>query len=140
LEAHGSQLQLWEPDNLTSPAIKELSLTGIFFTLYFANAIRFTAIVYIQDNVSWGLGFGICAIANAISLIVFVLGKRFYRQIKPKGSPFTSIARVMVAAIRKRKILETFGMQDYNFGSTEVLKMVDVAPTKSFRCVFSVIV
>ncbi len=86
------------------------------------------------------MGFGICAIANAISLIVFVLGKRFYRQIKPKGSPFTSIARVMVAAIRKRKILETFGMQDYNFGSTEVLKMEDVAPTKSFRCVFSVIV
>jgi hypothetical protein len=41
--------------------------------------------------VGWGLGFGICAIANAIGLVVLVLGKRFYRRVKPKGSPFTSI-------------------------------------------------
>ena len=105
-----------------------------FFTLYFASAISLTAIVYIQDNVSWGLGFGICVIANTISLVLFVLGKRFYCQVKPNGSPFKSIARVMVAAIRKRKKLETFGRQDYYFGFTGVfIKMEDNLPTKSFR-------
>ena len=104
-----------------------------FFSLYFASAISLTAIVYIQDNVSWGLGFGICVIANAISLVVFVLGKRFYRKVKPNGSPFTSIARVIVAAIQKRKILDTFGRQDYYFGFTEALQMEDNLPTKSFR-------
>ncbi|XP_023905802.1 protein NRT1/ PTR FAMILY 2.7 [Quercus suber] len=104
-----------------------------FFALYFANAISFSAVVYIQDNVSWGLGFGVCVIANAISLVLFVLGKRFYRQVKPNGSPFTSIARVMVAAIRKRKILKTVGRQDYYFGFTEASKSEDNLPTKSFR-------
>lgn len=58
-----------------------------FLTLYVANVFNFTAIIYIQDNVGWGLGFGI------------LLGKRFYGQVKPKGSPFLSIARVVVAAI-----------------------------------------
>jgi peptide/histidine transporter 3/4 len=106
-----------------------------FFTLYIANAISFSVIVYIQDNLGWGLGFGICVIINVISLAGFVLGKRFYRQVKPKGSPFTSLARVMVAAIRKRKISGTFGSQDYYFGTTGVLKMEDrdSASTKSCR-------
>ncbi|KAK9282961.1 hypothetical protein L1049_011186 [Liquidambar formosana] len=98
-----------------------------FLTLYITNAISFTAIVYIQDNVSWGLGFGICIVANAIGLAVFLLGKHFYRHIKPKGSPFTSIARVMVAAIRKRKMSRTFDGQDYYHGSNVM------SPTKSLR-------
>uniref|UniRef100_A0A2N9IJ51 Major facilitator superfamily (MFS) profile domain-containing protein n=1 Tax=Fagus sylvatica TaxID=28930 RepID=A0A2N9IJ51_FAGSY len=104
-----------------------------FFTLYIANLISFSVIVYIEDNVGWGLGFGICAIANVIGLALFLLGKPFYRQVKPKGSPFTSLARVMVAAIRKRKILGTFGSPDYYFGTTGVLKMEAGASTKSLR-------
>jgi peptide/histidine transporter 3/4 len=104
-----------------------------FFTLYTANLISFSVIVYIEDNVGWGLGFGICAIANVIGLALFLLGKPFYRQVKPKGSPFTSLARVMVAAIRKRKILGTFGSPDYYFGTTGVLKMEAGASTKSLR-------
>ncbi|KAG6669934.1 protein NRT1/ PTR FAMILY 2.7-like [Carya illinoinensis] len=90
-----------------------------YLTLYVANVISFTAIIYVQDNVGWGLGFGICAIANAIGLAALVLGKRFYRRVKPKGSPFKSIARVVVAAIRKRKTSPTFGShEDYYFGTT----------------------
>ena len=111
---------------------------GIFFnwyylTLYIANAISFSAIVYIQDNVSWGLGFGICAIVNVIGLAIFIMGKKFYCQVKSKGGPFTSIARVMVAAIRKRKILRSFGSHNYYFGTTEALKMEDDASMKSLR-------
>ena len=104
-----------------------------FFTLYVANAISFCVIVYIQDNVGWGLGFGICAIANAIAVVLFVLGKRFYRQVKPKGSPFTSIARVIVVAIQKRKLLGTSGNQDYYLETTGVLKMETGASTKNFK-------
>uniref|UniRef100_A0A7N2MGF6 Uncharacterized protein n=1 Tax=Quercus lobata TaxID=97700 RepID=A0A7N2MGF6_QUELO len=113
--------------------IMEFSSTGIFFTLYVANAISFCVIVYIQDNVGWGLGFGICAVANAIAVVLFVLGKRFYRQVKSKGSPFTRIARVMVAAIRKRKSVGISGNQDYYLGTISVLKMEAGASTKSFR-------
>ncbi|XP_050227084.1 protein NRT1/ PTR FAMILY 2.3-like isoform X1 [Mercurialis annua] len=60
-----------------------------------AAALSFLVIVYIDDNVSWCLGFGICAIANAIALVVFLSGKRFYRQTKQDGGPITSIPRVL---------------------------------------------
>ncbi|KAE7996903.1 hypothetical protein FH972_001585 [Carpinus fangiana] len=105
-----------------------------YFTLYIGNVISFTAIIYVQDNVGWGLGFGICAIVNAVGLVVLVLGKRFYRHVKPKGSPFISIARVMVASIRKRKVSRASGSLDYYFGATpeNMLKLEDGSPTKSF--------
>ncbi|KAM3698215.1 hypothetical protein ACB098_06G172000 [Castanea mollissima] len=112
---------------------QEIFFNWYFLTFYIANVISFSAIVYIQDNVSWGLGFGICVIANVIGLAVFIMGKRFYCQVKPKGSPFTSIARVMVAAIRKRTIPRTIASLDYYFGTTEALKMEDDASMKSLR-------
>ncbi|KAI4363638.1 hypothetical protein MLD38_019829 [Melastoma candidum] len=34
----------------------------------------------------------------------FLIGHRCYRHIKPQGSPFTSLACVLVAALRKRKL------------------------------------
>ena len=79
----------------------------------------------------WGLGFGICCIANGVGLGVFLLGKRFYRQVKPKGSPFLNIARVLVAAIWKRKMsLEASREKDYYYGEGV---LADSPPTKSFR-------
>ncbi|KAI5333685.1 PREDICTED: NRT1/ PTR [Prunus dulcis] len=65
-----------------------------FFTLYTATVVSFTAIVYVEDNVSWRLGFGLCAIANLIGLVIFLCGARFYRFDKPQGSPFVGLARV----------------------------------------------
>ncbi|CAK7325546.1 unnamed protein product [Dovyalis caffra] len=38
------------------------------FALYLASAMSCTTIIYIQDSVSWGLGFGICVISNVIGL------------------------------------------------------------------------
>ncbi|KAL7228749.1 hypothetical protein ACSBR2_007445 [Camellia fascicularis] len=112
---------------------------GIFFnwyfiTLYAATALCFTAIIYIQDNVSWGLGFGICVVANAIALALFLSGKRFYRRSKQKGSPFTAMARVFVAAIRKMKVsASAMEGQDLYYGSNGVTKRPYNVPTKSPR-------
>ncbi|KAH7838487.1 hypothetical protein Vadar_027158 [Vaccinium darrowii] len=83
------------------------------FTLYTATAISATVIVYVEDSVSWGWGFGICAAANVVGLVAFVAGSRFYRHVKPKGSPFTSLARVVVAAVRKRNVVVSNKSEDY---------------------------
>ncbi|KAL2463553.1 Protein NRT1/PTR FAMILY 5.2 [Forsythia ovata] len=73
---------------------------SIFFGILFGN----TVLVYIQDNVGWALGYGIPTAGLAISISVFLAGSPFYRHKKPNGSPFTRMARVIVAAIRKWRV------------------------------------
>ncbi|VVB04693.1 unnamed protein product [Arabis nemorensis] len=111
---------------------------GSFFNWYFlalyAGAITgATAIVYTQDNASWKLGFGICAVANLVSFIVFVSGKRLYKHDKPMGSPFTSLIRVVVAATVKRKAVISNKEEDYHCGLPKPTKTSAAMPSKSFR-------
>ncbi|KAK6929734.1 Proton-dependent oligopeptide transporter family [Dillenia turbinata] len=70
---------------------------SIFFGILFAN----TVLVYIQDNVGWSLGYGLPTVGLVISIIIFLSGTPFYRHKVPSGSPFTRMARVIVASLRK---------------------------------------
>ncbi|KAK6161279.1 hypothetical protein DH2020_004660 [Rehmannia glutinosa] len=73
---------------------------SIFIGILFGN----TVLVYIQDNVGWALGYGIPTAGLAFAITVFLIGTPFYRHKKPNGSPFTGMARVIVAALRKWKV------------------------------------
>ncbi|PIN06340.1 H+/oligopeptide symporter [Handroanthus impetiginosus] len=75
-------------------------LFSIFFGTLFAN----TVLVYIQDNVGWTFGYGLPTIGLVISIIIFLIGTPFYRHKVPTGSPFTKIAKVIVAAFRKWRV------------------------------------
>ncbi|KAG5552679.1 hypothetical protein RHGRI_010694 [Rhododendron griersonianum] len=79
-----------------------------FFNWYYfstgaASLIALTVVVYIQDNVGWGLGLGIPTIIMAVSVLAFVLGSPLYRRVKPSGSPLVRLVQVIVAAVKKRK-------------------------------------
>ncbi|KAI0531303.1 hypothetical protein KFK09_000856 [Dendrobium nobile] len=81
-----------------------------FFNIYFfcigvSVILAMTVVVYVQDNVGWGIGFGIPTFAMFISIIVFVVGYPLYIRRKPNGSPMTRVAQVVVAALRKRKLV-----------------------------------
>ncbi|KAL5662145.1 hypothetical protein ACJX0J_029270, partial [Zea mays] len=56
------------------------------------------------DNVGWGWGFGIPAVAMFVSIVVFVVGYPLYVRLKPGGSPFTRLAQVAAAAFKKRHV------------------------------------
>lgn len=62
-----------------------------------------------QDNVSWAAGFGIMTGSMVVALILFLLGIKKYRKQGPLGSPFTKVAQVFVAAVRKRHTEVTTG-------------------------------
>ncbi|WJX10723.1 hypothetical protein P8452_01410 [Trifolium repens] len=70
---------------------------SIFVGTLFANSV----LVYIQDNVGWTLGYALPTLGLAISIIIFLVGTPFYRHKVPTGSPFTKMAKVIVAAIKK---------------------------------------
>lgn len=80
-----------------------------FFNWYYMSftiilIIALTLVVYIQDSVSWVLGFGIPTMLMLIAILLFFVGTKFYVYVKPEGSVFTSILQVMVAAYKKRKM------------------------------------
>uniref|UniRef100_A0A5B6ZQB4 Peptide transporter PTR3-A-like n=1 Tax=Davidia involucrata TaxID=16924 RepID=A0A5B6ZQB4_DAVIN len=70
---------------------------SIFIGILFGNTI----LVYIQDNVGWALGYGIPTVGLAVAIVIFLVGTPLYRHKVPSGSPFTRMARVIVAALRK---------------------------------------
>ncbi|CAD6206552.1 unnamed protein product [Miscanthus lutarioriparius] len=80
-----------------------------YFNWYYAIAmvstfLVLTAIVYVQDKVSWGLGFAIPTALMLVAFVVFLAGTAVYVYVQPEGSIFTSVARVAVASCRKWRL------------------------------------
>ncbi|GAV88463.1 PTR2 domain-containing protein [Cephalotus follicularis] len=88
-----------------------------FFTFTFAQMVSLTLIVYIQSNVSWAIGLGIPAILMLVACVVYFTGSKIYVKVKATGSPMTSVAQVVVVAIKKRhlKALEQPWLSLFNF-------------------------
>uniref|UniRef100_A0ACD5XFU5 Uncharacterized protein n=1 Tax=Avena sativa TaxID=4498 RepID=A0ACD5XFU5_AVESA len=63
-----------------------------------------TILVYIQNNISWPIGFGIPAFFMMMGIIVLFMGTRLYVHVAPEGSIFTGIAQVLMASFRKRRL------------------------------------
>ncbi|GMN32722.1 hypothetical protein TIFTF001_003807 [Ficus carica] len=75
-----------------------------FFFINIGSLAAVTILVYIQDNLGREWGYGICACAIVLGLVVFLSGTRRYRFKKLVGSPLTEIATVFVAAWKNRKL------------------------------------
>ncbi|CAL9124174.1 unnamed protein product [Musa textilis] len=73
-----------------------------FFFISLGSLLAVTVLVYIQDNLGRRWGYGLCATAIALGLVVFLSGTSRYRFKKLVGSPLTQIAVVVAAAWRKR--------------------------------------
>lgn len=97
-------------DQLDSMKLKTQAKNWNFFNWYYfllslASLSALTIVVYIQDNVSWGWGLGIPTIAMVVAFVIFLIGSPIYQKIKPEGSPFVRLIQVIVAAIKKRKVV-----------------------------------
>lgn len=80
-----------------------------FFSWYYASAaisviIALTAIVYIQDNVGWKVGYGVPAALMLLSTIFFFLASPLYLKNKVQSSLLTGFAQVIAVAYKNRKL------------------------------------
>lgn len=105
---HKPSLQSFGADQFDEEDKTEKLKKASFFNWWYCGLcggvlMAVTVVVYVQDYVSWGIGFGIPTVAMAISIPVFIYGTPFYRHVIPGGSPITRVAQVFVAAIRNRK-------------------------------------
>ncbi|ESQ47699.1 hypothetical protein EUTSA_v10020360mg [Eutrema salsugineum] len=91
----------------TSDPKEEKQMIFFFNRFYFSISVgslfAVIALVYVQDNVGRGWGYGISAATMVVAAVVLLLGTKRYRFKKPKGSPFTIIWRVGFLAWKKRK-------------------------------------
>ncbi|XP_042464035.1 protein NRT1/ PTR FAMILY 2.13-like [Zingiber officinale] len=80
-----------------------------FFNWYYCTStvavvVAMTAVVYVQDSISWPLGFSIPTGLMLLSIALFFAGVRYYVYVPPEGSVFSGIAQVFVASVRKRNL------------------------------------
>ncbi|KAI3460981.1 hypothetical protein Pfo_017644 [Paulownia fortunei] len=115
------------------------------FSIFLGTLFSNTFLVYIQDNVGWAIGYGLPTLGLAVSIVVFIVGTPYYRHKPPSGSPLTRMARVLVATVRKWRVvvpvepkeLYELSMEEYsNSGQfrldhTSSLSLLDKAAVKS---------
>ncbi|GKV01366.1 hypothetical protein SLEP1_g13922 [Rubroshorea leprosula] len=75
-----------------------------YFSINIGSLISSSVLVWIQDNVGWGLGFGIPALFMGIAIASFFSGTKLYRFQRPGGSPITRMCQVLVASFHKRNL------------------------------------
>ncbi|KAF0929689.1 hypothetical protein E2562_023037 [Oryza meyeriana var. granulata] len=76
-----------------------------YFAMYVGGLTSGTAMVWVQDNYGWLIGFGVPALCTVLAMASFLLGSRMYRYHKPRGSPVVRACQVVVAAVRKRNVV-----------------------------------
>ncbi|XP_016489263.2 protein NRT1/ PTR FAMILY 4.6 [Nicotiana tabacum] len=69
------------------------------FCLSCGGLIAVTFVVWVEDNKGWQWGFGISTLAILLSIPLFLAGSPFYRNKIPRGSPLTTISKVIIAAV-----------------------------------------
>lgn len=95
------------------------------FSSFLGALFATVGLVYIQENLGWGLGYGIPTVGLLVSLIVFYIGTPFYRHKVIKSDNLAKdLVQVPIAAFRNRKlhcpddILELYELDSHYYKST----------------------
>ncbi|MBA0746246.1 hypothetical protein Gogos_008782, partial [Gossypium gossypioides] len=104
---HKPCVQAFGADQFNAQDPEEFKAKSSFFNWWYfglcsGTLISFLVLNYIQDNLSWVLGFGIPCIIIVVALIVFLCGTTTYRYSvkRYEKSPFLRIGQVFVLAVR----------------------------------------
>ncbi|GFP81382.1 protein nrt1/ ptr family 5.10, partial [Phtheirospermum japonicum] len=104
---HKPCVQAFGADQFDEDNENELKTKGSFFNWWYFSMnggilVALLVLSYVQDNLSWELGFGIPCIVMCFALIIFLTGSRTYRfrVNNDERNPFVRIGRVFVKAAR----------------------------------------
>lgn len=108
---HKPCVQAFGADQFDEDDIKESKAKSSFFNWWYFSMnggilVAMSVLTYIQENLSWGLGFGIPCIVMCFALFIFLLGSRTYRfRINSdERNPFARIGLVFLKAARNWKV------------------------------------
>lgn len=81
---------------------KDSFFNWFYFAINLGSLLAVTVIVYIQDNISWAIGFGVPACAMVIAILLFVAGSKRYTHVEPTESPVARVVSVVKVALRNK--------------------------------------
>ncbi|KAK6932938.1 Proton-dependent oligopeptide transporter family [Dillenia turbinata] len=92
--------------NLYEKELKVSFFNWWMFSTFSGVLIATLGLVYIQENVGWGLGYGIPTFGLILSLFLFYLGTPIYRhKVRKTTSPAKDLIRVPIAAFANRNLM-----------------------------------
>ncbi|XP_019185422.1 PREDICTED: protein NRT1/ PTR FAMILY 5.4-like [Ipomoea nil] len=143
---HKPCVQTFAADQFDDDLPAEKEAKSSFFNWWYLGIVvgatlAILVVIYVEDFVGWTVGYGMLAAATVLALAVFLVGSRTYAREAPVGSPFTSVAHVVAAAVRKRRLSEErdgrgilYGDGESGGGSDrEQLRTRALARTNQFR-------
>ncbi|KAL6848799.1 hypothetical protein ACP4OV_021382 [Aristida adscensionis] len=128
---HKPCVQAFGADQFDQSDPKESVSRSSFFNWWYfgmcaGTAVTLVLLSYVQDNIGWGLGFGIpCAVMGA-ALVVFLLGTRTYRYYAASGKPrlFTRAGKAFTAWRSRRRPGGTTNSTEFRAGVDEEEQVV----------------
>ncbi|UPQ97781.1 proton-dependent oligopeptide transporter [Chloropicon primus] len=82
---------------------KESFFNWFYLFINLGSLVASTAVVYVQQEISWTIGFLIPAVCMFLATWIFYFGRRRYVRIKPAESPIVRVLKVVFSATRKNK-------------------------------------
>ncbi|KAM7512414.1 hypothetical protein LguiB_011289 [Lonicera macranthoides] len=135
---HKPCVQTFAADQFDEELPEEKETKSSFFNWWYLGLViaattSIVVVVYVQNYVGWAIGFGLPIGVVAMALALFLIGKRTYRREAPVGSPFTKVAQVFIAAIKKWRLSETRDGLDLCYDDENNIGTQVLARTNQFR-------
>ncbi|CAA0843028.1 Protein NRT1/ PTR FAMILY 8.2 [Striga hermonthica] len=94
-------------DDVDEPerARKSSFFVWFYFSINLGALVATSVVMWVQAQDGWAWGFGIPTIAMAGAAGFFFAGTRVYRYQRPGGSPLTRLCQVVVASVRKYRVV-----------------------------------
>ncbi|XP_057775927.1 protein NRT1/ PTR FAMILY 1.2-like isoform X2 [Salvia miltiorrhiza] len=87
-----------------SPGAKQSYFGWYYASLTLSILVALTCVVYIQENLGWGVGFAVPGVLMLVAVISFFLASPFYVRFKSSSNLITGFAQVAVASFRNRHL------------------------------------
>ncbi|KAH9627026.1 hypothetical protein KSS87_020675 [Heliosperma pusillum] len=103
---HAFGADQFDGDHPAESKAKSSYFNWLFFGLSLGALLGTGVLSYVQDNLSWGLGFGIPCFIMVMALLIFILRTFSYRFIKisDEQTPILRIGRVFARAAKNRHV------------------------------------
>lgn len=123
-------------NNLVDIKKKRNFFSSFYICVIFGVITSGTIIVWVQENVSWAIGYGVATTCIGLALIGFLVGTPIFQQDEPCGSPVKSIFQVIIASFRNRSLeVPADSSLLYEVRSNQVQRTI-LAHSDDFRYLF----